>query len=247
MKITDSRSVARPSRVSAYGPTGTATSPAPANVTDVTTIMGIPDAELTPRVQSAILKLMSEVDTLRRDLEQSKARIQYLEQLADQDTLTPIANRRAFVRELTRALAITERHETPTSLVYFDLNGMKAINDSLGHRAGDAAIVKFASVLADNVRGTDIVGRLGGDEFAVVLTHADDTGARDKAEEIITLLKNDPLEWQGKKIPLALSYGVYVFTGGEAADEALEAADREMYTYKQQTYQAAEGRKKAEG
>src|SRR5581483_1972703 len=103
------------------------------------------------------------------ELVQANARIVELERLADEDALMPVANRRAFVRELSRMIAFTQRYGLPSSVVYFDINGMKQINDSHGHTAGDAALQHIAKILVDNIRSSDLVGRLGGDEFAVIL------------------------------------------------------------------------------
>ena len=114
-------------------------------------MLGIPASELTPKVQEAIARLMAEVDSMRLELDESRQRIEYLEQLADQDTLAPVANRRAFVRELTRNLSYSERYGTPSSVIYPDLNGLKRLNDTKGHAAGDAAILKVPNLLAANV------------------------------------------------------------------------------------------------
>jgi diguanylate cyclase (GGDEF)-like protein len=79
------------------------------------------------------------VDSLRHDLEQSKKRIQHLEKLADQDTLTPVANRRAFVRELSRMLSFAQGYGSRVSVLYFDIDDIKHINDTYGYPFGDAA------------------------------------------------------------------------------------------------------------
>jgi PleD family two-component response regulator len=117
--------------------------------------LGIPENEFTPRVRDAIMMLLGEVDSLRRELGQAQRRVDEMEKAVDQDQLLPILNRRAFVRELTRHIAVTGRYNTPTSLVYFDLNGFKELNDTHGHAAGDAALAHFADVLLANVRDTD--------------------------------------------------------------------------------------------
>ncbi len=149
---------------------------------DVVDVMGIPPNEFTPKVQQAIMMLMAEVEKLRRELQQTQARIADLEQLADQDPLAPIANRRAFVRELSRMLSFAERYSTPSSIVYFDVNGLKGINDTYGHAAGDAVLGQVANTLTKNVRDSDYVARLGGDEFGVILTYTDADTAKGKAE-----------------------------------------------------------------
>jgi len=143
--------------------------------------MGVGAGELTPKVRDALMQLMAEVDSLRRELEQIRARIEYLERLADQDSLAPVANRRAFVRELTRIMAVSARYDVPASVVYFDVNGLKEINDTHGHAAGDAILMRVADVLIENLRESDVVGRLGGDGFAVILAQGDEAAGADRA------------------------------------------------------------------
>lgn len=234
MKITDSKPQAPVSRLTgAYTRTGGAAAPAAArNIADSSSILGIPDAELTPKVQGAIMRLMEEVDSLRRELEQSRQRIAYLEQLADQDALAPVANRRAFVRELSRIMAFSERYNSPSSLVYFDVNGLKPINDTHGHPAGDAALMRVADVLVENVRESDVVGRLGGDEFAVILSQADEATAAEKARDLVARIEEHPLNWNNLDIPIGVAFGTYTFRGGDSAHDALAAADRAMYEQK---------------
>src|SRR6185503_8659165 len=132
-------------------------------VTINASVLGIPEGEFTPRVRDAIMTLMGEVDSLRRELSQTRVRLEEVEKTADQDHLLPLLNRRAFVRELTRYIAFAGRYGTPASLIYFDLDGFKTVNDTHGHAGGDAVLKNFAQVLSDNVRDSDCVGRLGGD------------------------------------------------------------------------------------
>ena len=145
--------------------------------------------------------LLAEREALRRELAEARAQIAQLERLADEDALTPIANRRAFVRELTRMIAFTQRYGVPSSVVYFDVNGMKQINDKHGHPAGDAALRHVAEMLLDNVRSSDIVGRLGGDEFGVILAHTNQEQANAKAVALAEAIAETPLRWGGFEIP----------------------------------------------
>jgi diguanylate cyclase (GGDEF)-like protein len=204
-------------------------------VQDDMSIMGIPEVELTPKVRTAIMALLLDVDRLRQELEVQRERVRHLEKLADQDALVPMANRRAFVRELARMIAFTERYNTPASLLYFDINRLKEINDTLGHAAGDAVIRHVANTLIGNVRASDIVGRLGGDEFAVLLTHADRQAAEDKAAVLAATIEDQPFAWEGDPIALKIAYGSYTFKGGEDPAIALDAADRAMYAHKQES------------
>jgi diguanylate cyclase (GGDEF)-like protein len=207
---------------------GEAAAPA-ADPREVVSLAGIPEAELTPHVRQALLALMNEVHALRRQLDEAKGRIGYLERLADEDALIPIANRRAFVRELSRMMAVTQRYGTPASVIYFDLDGLKRINDTLGHAAGDAALQHCGRILVESVRTSDFVGRLGGDEFGVILVQTDQETASRKAAALAETIAARPLVWQGQEIALAVSWGVHSFTGAEDVDGALDAADRAMY------------------
>lgn len=204
----------------------------PRSVTDVASIAGLGESELSPAVRAALATLMEEVERLRRELDRSRRRIEYLERLADEDTLLPVANRRAFVRELSRMMSFGERYGITGSVLYFDVNHLKRINDEHGHAAGDAALRKIAEVLLANVRGSDLVGRLGGDEFGVILTQADEQTAREKAAALAQLIADTALDWEGAQIPLSVAYGMQPLTEAAGADDALNAADKEMYRQK---------------
>jgi diguanylate cyclase (GGDEF)-like protein len=176
--------------------------------------------------------LMSEVDTLRRELAQTRDRLDEVEKAADQDQLLPLLNRRAFVRELTRYIGFTDRYKTPASLIYFDLNQFKQINDNHGHAGGDAALKHFAETLLSHVRPSDCVGRLGGDEFGVLLTHADQNTALKKADVLAEALRATPTVWNGREIVVGFSYGAFELKAGDNADQAMARADEAMYAQK---------------
>lgn len=195
-------------------------------------VLGIPEEEFTPSVRDAIMTLMGEVESLRRELQQAKSRLEETEKAADQDHLLPLLNRRAFVRELTRYIAYSARYGTPASLVYFDLDGFKAVNDSFGHAGGDAVLTHFANVLQSQVRDSDVVGRLGGDEFGVILSHATQAQAHNKATALAEKLKAEPALYRGTAIPVPFSYGAFELIGGESADSAITRADEAMYAHK---------------
>ena len=195
-------------------------------------ILGIPEAEFTPRVRDAIMGLMGEVDTLRRELTQTRARLDEVEKAADQDHMLPLLNRRAFVRELTRYIAFTGRYNTPASLIYFDLNRLKHTNDTLGHAAGDAVLTQFSTILLTQVRESDCVGRLGGDEFAILLSHATQDQAAKKADVLAQAVQDAPAQWNGHTIPISFAYGAFELAPGDNADIAIARADEAMYAQK---------------
>ena len=174
---------------------------------DSASILGIPEAELTPRVRDAITRLMAEVDSLRQELRNSQRRLEELEELADMDGLLPLLNRRAFMRELTRIKSFADRYQVQAAMIYFDLDNFKQINDTFGHNAGDAVLSHVAMQLQEHVRTSDVVGRLGGDEFGVILAQADAKQALIKGEKLAKEISSKPFDWQGEQIPIELSHG----------------------------------------
>jgi diguanylate cyclase (GGDEF)-like protein len=237
MKVTDSvRAPSRPAaaaRTAPISPARSGAAPSTASVVEPTHVMGIPVAELTPKVRGVVMSLMQEVESLRRELDRTKEKLSEAERDADTDTLSPIANRRAFVRELSRVMSYAERYNVETSLLFFDVDGLKDVNDTQGHAAGDAVLMHIADVLRASIRTSDVVGRLGGDEFAVILSHANEAQALQKAELLQNRIATTPVEFDGLKISTAASVGVYTFGPGETPTNVLAAADKKMYTQKQ--------------
>ena len=211
--------------------TGRATAPQP-GPSDAFAAAGLDETELTPKLRRTLLLLMADAEELRHQLAEARARIASLEKLVDEDPLMPVCNRRAFVRELTRMMAFAGRYGVPGSLVYFDVNNMKQINDAYGHAAGDATLMQVARVLVESVRATDVVGRLGGDELGVLLVQTDKALAERKAAELAALVEKRSISWHGQKLPISVAFGTYAFLGGENASAVLDAADREMYRRK---------------
>lgn len=173
--------------------------------------------------------MADEIKYLRSALEAAYRRIAYLENLADTDPLVPALNRRAFLRELNRAVAFCTRYGIPSCVVYLDINDLKQVNDRHGHSAGDTMISHVAQLLVRNVRQSDAVGRLGGDEFAILLMHTDEHNATRKGENLSDLITGTPLEWGGNEIDVVVSWGVHAIKPGETAEDALAGADKAMY------------------
>jgi len=136
------------------------------------------------------------------------------------------------VRELTRYISFAGRYGTPATLLYFDLDGFKQVNDTYGHAAGDAVLAHFADTLLAQTRDSDVVGRLGGDEFGVLLAHATVAQGRVKADLLAKNLEASPTQWQGKTIPIAFSYGAFELKGDDTPDLAMARADEAMYVQK---------------
>jgi diguanylate cyclase (GGDEF)-like protein len=194
---------------------------------------GMGDGQMSDTLKDTLAGLLVEVGRLKRELDRAKARAAHLEKLADEDALMPVANRRAFMRELSRLVALAQRYGTASSVVYIDLNGMKTVNDRWGHNAGDAALLHIARTLIENVRHADVVARLGGDEFGVLLVKTGQDAAEEKAMALADAIEAAPFTWNGLTIHLSAATGAYYFQGSEGVAAALEAADQAMYRAKQ--------------
>jgi diguanylate cyclase (GGDEF)-like protein len=181
----------------------------------------------------ALANLIEEVATLRLRLAISEGRRAQLEQLIDTDPLCPVLNRRAFERELSRAISWSKRTSKPGSVLFLDMNGLKQVNDTYGHAAGDKAIERVAKMLILSCRSTDSIGRLGGDEFAVIMPDTPPSGALIRGERVSELLAKVPLMIGEIPVTLSAAFGTAEFSGGTTAKAVLERADAAMYAHKQ--------------
>jgi len=173
--------------------------------------LGASAAQFEPLIH-ALLARVREVEQLRR--------------LAGRDELTGIANRRTFNDALRRELARTRRDGRPLSVLLFDLDGLKTINDELGHPAGDEALRLVARFGSEALRNGDMLARLGGDEFGVVLPNTDELQARAIGHRIRALLAGQRVDGA----PIRLSLGVAVTSGEDSSEGALLlAADADLY------------------
>jgi len=213
----------------AYSDAAVTTGPA---IRDTTSIMGIPEAEFTPKVREAILVLMEEVDNLRKELDGAKKRLAAEKQMADLDPLLPIYNRRAFVRELTKIQASIERYQATASLVYIDLNNFKLINDDYGHQVGDHVLSEFSKRLVESVRETDVVGRLGGDEFGLILSNTTADASSVLINRLSEGLHSHPVVWKNQPLNVNMACGIVTIEPGKDVQDIMAMADSEMYLQK---------------
>jgi two-component system, cell cycle response regulator len=169
---------------------------------------------------------------LHREIEEKN---RLLEEAARTDHLTGLANRRAIEEWATRQLRGAARHSFPLWVVLADLDSFKSINDSHGHDAGDAVLQKFAEILRENTRASDLSGRLGGDEFLLILTHVERENIEITLDRLREQFGSQIFTFNGQKVRVTASFGIAGFQGGEApeinalvrqADKALYAAKR---------------------
>jgi len=163
--------------------------------------------------------------------EQSVIKAQYMHQ-AFHDPLTDLANRSLFLYQVGHALTRASRLGKTVTVLFFDLDNFKTVNDSLGHAAGDRLLADAARRLTTCVRDSDLIARLGGDEFAVLVEDADDLDdVRQMAERIAAALGR-PFMLGGKEVFVSASIGIARTHGTETSDELVRNADVAMYVAK---------------
>ena len=198
-------------------------------------MLGIAEEEMKPGVYFALSALLEKLDDTNRELSRSRDEFAELERLVDVDCLAPIPNRRAFMRRLSWATSMNTRYNHPSTVLYFDLNDFKQINDNFGHAAGDIAIRHVAQILQNTMRESDFIARLGGDEFGIIMYHATEESAKRRGKKIADAIKSTPFMYNGKALYIDIACGFYTLVAGDSAEDALSKADFSMYVDKRRT------------
>ncbi|HSW41073.1 MAG TPA: GGDEF domain-containing protein [Patescibacteria group bacterium] len=162
--------------------------------------------------------------------------------LSATDALTGLANRGYIIAALEREIDRATRYRRGFCLLMADLDGLKELNDTYGHRVGDRALATVAGVIRESVRRIDIPARLGGDEFVVLLPETDREGARVVADKIRQGVAAAGLGERGERIPIAVSIGLGEWVPGRSLDDLMAAADDAMYDAKRHARLRPNGR-----
>jgi diguanylate cyclase (GGDEF)-like protein len=182
------------------------------------------------RTVSLLNQTQVELESSKKQIEQLRAKLHELEELATTDMLTGLKNRRGFDEAFARELDRTRRGVSIGGvLVVIDLDSFKAINDTYGHQAGDACLQLVATALNQEIRTMDVACRLGGDEFVLVMTDTSQDVLLTRVQNIAWKLNHLVLNWQGYDISVNASVGLRPFKKGDLADEIFADADKEMY------------------
>lgn len=176
--------------------------------------------------------LIGEIRRLEAEVAGLKSRIEQLDRLACMDTLVPAANRRGLLKAIDMVLARHERHGIPAAILFIDVNGLKGINDSHGHAAGDAALIHLTELMSRNVRKTDLVARIGGDEFAILLDHSPDDRSAEIAGRLAEQVGESDFLYSGAPLDLSIAIGLAMIERGDTPESVLDRADRAMYSKK---------------
>ncbi|GAC1532874.1 MAG: GGDEF domain-containing protein [Polyangiales bacterium] len=153
---------------------------------------------------------------------------------ATRDGLTRVFNKKTFTESLAREFAFALRHRRPLSLIMFDVDHFKRVNDTHGHPAGDHVLQQLGQTASASIRGEDLIARVGGEEFALLLRDIHERQAVACAERLRASIEASVFAFGGKIIPVTISLGVATLVDGNHAkpDLLVEAADKNLYLAK---------------
>lgn len=182
-----------------------------------------------------------------RDITEQKAAERHIYQLAYEDPLTGLANRRLFYERLEAAIAGAERSGMTVTVMMIDLDHFKEVNDSLGHDVGDSLLQYAADAIRRQVRESGLVARIGGDEFMVMLSGTPDDAAVNRLTVDILRELERPMTIHGHELYITASIGLSRYPDGSTMQELIKMADTAMYKAKQQGRNRAESYTEAMG
>ena len=174
-------------------------------------------------------------DTILKFLSGSDVEAQYHEtiyRMTIVDGLTGVHNKRFLLESLEREMPRARRHKRPLSLLMFDIDHFKSINDTYGHLAGDYVLKELATVVKGRLRPDDVLGRYGGEEFGVALPETPLAGAVAIAEELRRLIETHEFVFEGEHIRVTVSVGAAQLGEGQDVLEFIKTADEKLYAAK---------------
>jgi len=152
---------------------------------------------------------------------------------AQMDPLTGINNRAALDNILNREVDLANRNNTLLSMIVADIDHFKNVNDQYGHSVGDSVLKEFSKIIADNLRGSDVLFRYGGEEFVIILTGTSSEDAVLVANRIRQAIENNLFSVNNLQLPVTASFGTATLTEGESADIFFQKADTALYKAKE--------------
>jgi len=179
-----------------------------------------------------VSELVAEISRLRAQVARLQERVETLDELAHQDPLIALPNRRGFERELERLIARVGRYGSHCAMLYVDVDGLKIINDTFGHSAGDQALIQIANLLAKGLRRSDVVARIGGDEFGALLENVDQAKAQETADRLCDIIAAAEFTHDGDPLPLGVAIGVAAIQADDRIVDVMHRADEDMYRRK---------------
>jgi len=186
------------------------------------------------KTQQELDNLANKIKDMESESSELKSKLKIANTQALRDTLTGLPNRQAYNERLETELARWRRYSSPLSLVVWDIDYFKNINDSYGHKAGDKVLLLIAKQLSENCRTTDFISRFGGEEFTMLLPNTDGQSALILANQLRRTIEKTGFNASGASVDITISCGVTEFLPDDTDESAFERADQALYQAKEE-------------
>lgn len=184
------------------------------------------------QTEQQVAQLTQRLQEMEEETAQLRVNLRVQHNLALRDPLSGLPNRMAYDERIHQEITRHKRFGTPFSLVVWDIDHFKNINDRFGHKAGDKALTTIAEILSSEIRETDFVGRFGGEEFVMILTGTGCEDAFEVADGIRLKIETCGFNSHGKPVPITISCGIAQPREEDNQDQVFERADQALYRAK---------------
>lgn len=191
------------------------------------------DRQRLKETDKTLQEMNNRISDIQREADEIRRKSKWIEYESSHDSLTGVYNRKAYEKKMKEILADVSRYNVAASLLVCDLDLFMDINDKWGHKLGDLALKKLASLIRERMRTNDFIARYGGEEFAIILPHTDLKGACMAGERLRAYVDNAKFTYRGDTVPLTVSIGVSccrkkddISTVFKRADAALSMAKK---------------------
>lgn len=186
------------------------------------------------KTQQQLDELVDKIKNMESESCDLKSKLKIANTKALRDALTGLPNRNAYNERLETELARWKRYHSPLSLIIWDIDRFKNINDSYGHKAGDKVLLLISKQLSDHSRATDFISRFGGEEFIMLLPNTNSQSALTLANQLRQAIEKTGFNANGGAVSITISCGVTEFTLNDTEESVFERADQALYQAKEQ-------------
>lgn len=186
------------------------------------------------KTEQQLAELNGRIANMESESSELKSKLILANIQALRDSLTGLPNRTAYNERLETEIARWKRYQSPLSLIIWDIDHFKSINDTFGHKAGDKVLLLIARQLSAHSRETDFISRFGGEEFTMLLPNTHIESALILANQLRTTIEKTGFNSNGKAVQVTISCGIAEFTPGDTDECVFERADKALYQAKQQ-------------
>ena len=183
--------------------------------------------------KTLIESLQDRVSSMEVQTEQLKEQVRKKQEEASRDALTGVANRLAYNERIETEIARYKRYQSPLTLMVWDVDKFKSINDTYGHAAGDKVLKVIAKLLSSNIRETDFIARYGGEEFVILMPETEIKSAEPVAEKLRATIESSEFHFRGKRVVITASCGIAEIKHNETEEQFFQRADEALYKAKE--------------